>query len=268
MLVLFAMMSVMKHLVIGVSAESSLELLGSFADIVELDKGVVAGQDVAYDTVYIRSHFSKPSLSPEYFRSEIEALVQRAKNNNPHVRFVDGMDTVDAILAFEDKWHQYKLFGSFMPRTEEYDERTDVASFIRPIYKNRVSSNGAGVTWDAIKAVRSNNQWIIQESLNIQEELRIYILFGEVYPVGAVRRTMTEGQKAQAIDFRTLTEDEMSFSLNVLKQAPSLDVVGIDIARTADGTLSLMEVNRSPGFAKFEELTGINLASVIYEKLK
>ena len=75
---------------------------------------------------------------------------------------------------------------------------------------------------------------------------------------------MTEGIKAQAIDSRVLMQDEIDFSSAVMKQAPDLDMVGIDVARTSDGKLGLMEVNRSPGFAKFYELTGTNLADKIY----
>lgn len=261
------MIKTMKNLVIGVSPESSLELLESFADVIRLDINSSNSTDDAYDTVYIRSHFSDPSLSPAAYRGEINRLVQNAKNKNSRVRFIDNMDNIDAILAFEDKWHQYETFGPFMPRTEQYDGAVDISSFVRPIYKHRLSSEGTGVTWDIERAERSNNEWIIQESLDIKEELRIYIIFGEVYPVGAVRRNMTEGQKALAVDFRQLADDEIEFSLNVMKQSPGLDIIGIDVARTLGGTLNLMEVNRSPGFAKFEELTGVNLASILYEKL-
>lgn len=258
----------MKNLVIGVSAESSLNLLAQYADIVTLDKDKIDYKVVAYDTVYIRSHFTEPSLMPDYFKKEIDTLVQSAKNMNPKVRFIDRMDTVDAIMAFEDKWHQYETFGSFMPRTEIYDGGVNIASYIRPVYKQRLSSNGSGVTWNREKAVPSNKEWIIQESLDIQEELRIYILFGEVYPVGAVRKNMSEGSKAQAVDSRNLFEDEIKFSTSVIDMSNNLDIVGIDVARNVDGQLCLIEVNRSPGFAKFKELTGINLASVLYEKLR
>lgn len=257
----------MKNLVIAVSPDSSLELLGSFADVVVLDKDLNQVSNAAYDTLYIRSHFSQPSTLPHNFRGEIDSLVQRAKHMNPKVRFIDSMDDVDSIVAFEDKWHQYKIFGKFMPRTELYDGSTDIFSFEHPIYKNRLSSRGSGVTWDREKVIDSTDNWIIQESLNIREELRVYIILGEVYPVGAVKQSMTEDNKAQAINFRKLKQDEIDFSSSLIKKAPSLDIVGIDIARTSDGKLSLMEVNRSPGFAKFYELTGLNLADKLYEKL-
>ena len=255
----------MKNLVIAVSPDSSLKLLESFADIVVLDKDSIVQSDVAYDTVYIRSHFSQPSTLPQNFRREIDSLVQRAKSANPKVKFIDNMDNVDRIVAFEDKWLQYEKFGQFMPRTKLFDTNADTSGFVRPVYKNRLSSRGTGVTWDREKVTGFAHDWIIQDFLDIQEELRVYVISGEVYPIGAVRQNMTEGIKAQAIDSRVLMQDEIDFSSAVMKQAPDLDMVGIDIARTSDGKLSLMEVNRSPGFAKFYELTGTNLADKIYE---
>lgn len=254
----------MKNLVIAVSPDSSLELLKPFADIVVLDKGVIQKSGTAYGTVYIRSHFSQPSTLPQKFRTEIDTLVQQVKTKNPAVTFIDGMDTVDAIVAFEDKWLQYKTFANFMPRTQLYDGELSVSDFTRPIYKNRLSSRGSGVTWDSNKISGIPSDWIVQESLDIREELRVYIIRGEVYPIGAVKQSMTEGNKAQGTHSRDLTQDEISFASSLMKQVPTLDIVGIDIARTVDGVLKLMEVNRSPGFAKFYELTGFNLAGKLY----
>jgi len=256
----------MKHLVIAVSAESSIQLLSLFADVLLLDKGPVKASDIFYDTVYIRSHFGQQSTLPQNFRDEIDSLVLRAININPNVKFIDGMDTVDAILAFEDKWLQYKTFGKFMPLTELFHSNLDISNFTRPVYKNRLSSNGSGVTWDKERTSVSPRSWIVQETLDIQEELRVYVMFGEVFNIGAVRQSMTEGSKAQGVSYRSLTKDEIQFSLRLMQKAPGLDIVGLDIARTSSGELRLIEVNRSPGFAKFHELTSINLADIIYEK--
>lgn len=254
----------MKNLVIAVSPDSSLDLLGTYAEICILDKNPIFKIDVAYDTVYIRSHFSQPSTLPQVFRSEIDTLIKHAKSINPHVKFVDGMDTVDKILAFEDKWSQYKIFGHFMVQTELYTGQDEESQFVNPIYKKRLSSRGNGVTWNKERVIGATNEWIKQESLDIYEELRIYIIKGEVYPIGAIKQTMTEGQKAEALDSRRLLQDEMDFSRQIIAAMPSLDIVGIDVARTNEGKLKLLEANRSPGFAKFYELTSINLASILY----
>jgi hypothetical protein len=255
----------MKHLVIAVSPDSSLELLAAYADIVVLDKHPMLDGMMGYDTVYIRSHFGQASTLPQNFRSEIDHIVQRVKQLNPAVTFVDGMRDVDEIINFEDKWHQYELFRNRMPHTELLDS-ADAGSFERPLFKKRLSSRGRGVTWDKASAVPAED-WIVQESLNIKEELRIYVVCGEVYPVGSVRQSMTARRQAQVIGVRDLTQHEIDFATTIAKQAPGLDMIGLDVALTATGQLCLMEVNRSPGFAKFHQLTGINLAEALYTRL-
>lgn len=50
-----------------------------------------------------------------------------------------------------------------------------------------------------------------------------------------------------------------------MAKAPELDIAGIDVARTTKGKLIAIEINRSPGFAKFYELTGFNLADQLYK---
>jgi len=256
----------MKHLVIAVSADSSLELLGSYADIIVLDKELIPSSMKHYETLYIRSHFGQQALLPQMFRHEIELIVRLAKQKNPDIKFIDGADTVDKILAFEDKWLQFNTFGGFMPKTKLLFNTLDASGFERPIMKKRLSSRGNGVTWDVNKVTNPLNDWIMQESLDINEELRVYVIRGNVYPIGAVRQSMTIVQRAQAVSSRNLTQDEIAFSFKVGSNAKGMDIVGLDIARTAGGELRLMEVNRSPGFAAFSKLTGINIASLLYEE--
>src|ERR1700744_354368 len=138
----------MKHLVVAVSPDSSLELLRAFADIIVLDKDSLPTSMPRYDTLYIRSHFGQPATLPQVFRAEIEDIVRQATRENPDIKFIDGTDTVDKILAVEDKWLQYKTFGDFMPRTELFNDESPIAHFNRPVFKKRLSSHGNGVTWD------------------------------------------------------------------------------------------------------------------------
>ncbi len=79
---------------------------------------------------------------------------------------------------------------------------------------------------------------------------------------------MTSERNTQAVDSRKLTKDEIDFSLKIAKQNRQMDMIGLDIVHAADGKLYLLEVNRSPGFAKFAELTGVNLASTLYHEIK
>lgn len=90
----------MNNLVIAVSHDSSLDLLRQFADVIVLDKESVPADIKAYDTVYIRSHFGQPSASPQNFRTQIDDLASQARRQNPALKFVDSIDSVDDILAF------------------------------------------------------------------------------------------------------------------------------------------------------------------------
>jgi hypothetical protein len=254
----------MQHLVISVSPDSSLKLLGEFADIVALDKESPIDITKHYDTLYIRSHFSQPGLQPQNFRHEIISIIDSVRRINPDIAFIDGMDTVDDIVTFEDKWHQYHTFREFMPKTHLYESGRDTSVFKRPLFKKRLSSRGGGISWSDRNITGSLDDWIIQESLDVDEEIRIYVVRGEVYPIAAVRQSMTLHQKTHAIDSRKLTSHEFEFALGVASKIPSLDMVGLDIALTKDGQLYLIEANRSPGFATFADLTNENLADILY----
>jgi len=254
----------MNNLVITVSPDSSIELLGAFADIIVLDKDSIPDTIAFYETIYIRSHFGKSETLPQVFREEIEDIIHRAKQKNPNIKFIDGTNSVDMILDTEDKWQQYGIFNNFMPNTKLLGIDLDESTFERPVFKNRLSSHGNGVTWNIDETTSPREDWLIQESLNITEELRVYVIRGKVYPVGAIRRSKTSKESTQAVDSRSLSQDEIDFSLKIGQQAPTLDIIGLDIARTSNDGLYLMEVNRSPGFGKFAELTGTNLARFLY----
>lgn len=58
-----------------------------------------------------------PELQPQRFRVETEQLIKQARTQNPSITFVDGMGTIDEIIAFEDKWRQYEIFSEYMPST-------------------------------------------------------------------------------------------------------------------------------------------------------
>jgi len=254
----------MKNLVITVSLESSIDLLKKFADIIVLDKEPVPDKLSSYETLYIRSHFGHPSTLPEVFRTQIEDIVRRAQHENPNIKFIDNTDTVEKVLEAEDKWNQYEIFSSYMPKTKLLNNDLDVSGFDRPVFKNRLSSHGNGVTWDIQETTNPRYDWLIQESLDIREELRVYVINGNVYPIGAVRQSKTPIQNTEALDSRPLESDEIEFSLRIGQLATSMDIIGLDIARNYDSKLYLMEVNRSPGFGKFANLTGVNLASFLY----
>lgn len=255
-----------KHLVISVSPDSSLDLLKIHADVIILDHNTRRATNERYDTVYIRSHFGHLSTVPQNYRAQIDDIVDSVERRNPGVRFVDRMDTVDAIVAFEDKWHQYQLFNGMMPTTHLLNETHDGSDLLQPIFKKRLSSRGNGVTWQRPES-DDDHEWIVQESLDIAEELRIYVLNGIVYQTGVIRQHKTQEQNTEAVSARELSDDEIEFAVEVSAAAPALDILGLDVARAQNGRLYLLEANRSPGFAKFKQLTGINLADIFYKDL-
>lgn len=257
----------MRHLIVSVSLDSSLELLATYADIILLDDGPNPELSSAYESAYIRSHFSHAGLMPQNFRLEIDSLVKQARQLNPAVTFIDQMDTVDEIVTFEDKWHQYERFSDFMPQTKLLSE-SETFNFKKPTYKNRLSSRSSSITRVQPSAGYNSNEWIVQESIDIAEELRIYIIKGSVYMVGAIRSSMTSDKKTRAVDSRNLHDDEVAFASAIASNAPGLDLLGLDIAKDHAGKLYLIEANRSPGFAAFEQLTHVNLAGILYGDTK
>ncbi|MEO7904832.1 MAG: hypothetical protein ABIR91_03505, partial [Candidatus Saccharimonadales bacterium] len=166
----------MKHLVVTVSTDSSVQLLASFADVILLDKPPTPIELNSYDTLYIRSVFSQDTTLPQLFRSQIDTLVRLASRTNPTIYYIDDMDTVDQILTFEDKWHEYQTLGEFMPSTQVYDTPATALHFAHSVFKKRLSSRGTGVTWNRQNVTDPFSEWIVQDSLDIAEELRIYAI--------------------------------------------------------------------------------------------
>lgn len=185
-----------------------------------------------------------------------------AKRANPDLKIIDGMDSVEKIVSFEDKWNQYTLFKTFMPRTELLKNYKNSA-FLKPIFKKRLSSRGTGVRW-AQPTEGTDEDWVVQDSIEIREEVRIYTIRGTAYPTGAIRRSQTEVKSARAVASRKLTQDEILFAESIAAAAPTLDILGLDVARSTDGKLYVLEANRSPGFGAFAELAGVNLADELY----
>jgi glutathione synthase/RimK-type ligase-like ATP-grasp enzyme len=254
----------MKHLVLTTSPDSSIDLLKEFADVIVLDKQAVPEDLMFYDTLYIRSNFSKPSTRPELFILQVDEVVQRLKRANSDIQVIDNTDSVEKIIDIEDKWHQYKIFNKYMSHTTLLSSDLEVSDFKRPVFKHRLSSQGSGVTWNIDEATSPYEDWIVQESIDIVEELRIYVINNIVYPIATVRQSKTLNKGVKAIDFRNLASSELEFASLIEQCVPSLDFIGLDVAINSDGKLYLIEVNRSPGFGKFTSLTGINLARFLY----
>lgn len=251
-----------RHLLVTTTADSSLECFRPFCDILLLDSDGfldVNNSIVNYGSVYIRSQFNKPEVMPQRFQQQIDAIGRQARQMG--VSVIDNMATVQEIVNFEDKWHQYQLFREYMPETWLATGVNDVEKPI--IYKKRISSRATGIAWRREDIMGDENEWICQRMLDIEEELRVYVVRGVVIEGLAVRQSKTADQKVKVVGARKITADEMRFAQAVHQQSPQLDLIGLDIAVTPDG-LQLIEVNRSPVFASFTRETSLNLASILY----
>lgn len=204
---------------------------------------------------------------PQKFRTRIDQIVHDGKQNNRSIRFVDTIASVDQLLDIEDKWLQFQKYSDLMPDTQLFHGERQNSQFVRPVYKKRLSSRGAGVTWDSSIVFSNHHDWVVQESIDIKEELRVYLVAGSVYPIATVRSSKTSQQRTKALTTRYLSESETVFCREVADRSSSLDFVGIDIARDRSDNLYLIEVNRSPGFSAFFDMTHVNLAQLLYRTL-
>ena len=247
-----------QHLLATV-ADLSIEQFRPVCDVLLLGSDDSVDDLSAYKSVYIRSQFNDEKFMPQNFASQINKIGTLARNAG--IKLIDNMGSVDEIIAFEDKWYQFQLFREFMPETKLASEQPGFGEPV--IFKKRISSRAAGIAWLRSDIIGNLDDWICQPILDIQEELRVYVVRGMVVEVASIRQTKTMDQKIKVIGTRHLTSEERHFAEQVYKKRPSLDLVGIDIAVTSNG-LRLIEVNRSPVFASFMRESGQNLAELLY----
>jgi RimK family alpha-L-glutamate ligase len=127
---------------------------------------------------------------------------------------------------------------------------------------------------DSINAVLEESpdmSFLIQDRLDIKNEYRVltigYESIGVIEkfaPSDDFRRNLSQGGTAQ--------QTELNPSLTALceKAARTLkrEFAGVDLAILDDGSPVILEVNRSPGFCGFEEVTGMDVAGRFIEYLE
>lgn len=129
------------------------------------------------------------------------------------IRAIDQMSTVEQIVTFEDKFNQYELFSGFFPK-HSYTKTLAIShnllgQFIKSVFpRGELASPG-------IRNVASSesNEWLIQESLDTDEELRVYVIRGLVHPVLAVHKSLTATQRVEVSNSRALTEKEIEYAV-------------------------------------------------------
>jgi len=211
----------------------------------------------AFEVVYVRDPFN----NGEYNLKNIETKLDILRKMQPNARYIDGISTLDDVLI-EDKWRQYKLLGEYMSPTVLGSK----ASFIKGkhIAKKRISARSKDILFSVYEPL--NNEWIVQDLISIDEELRVYAVNGKVILLATVKSSKTNNTKVKVVGVRTLNDAELTFAQKITDLLPALDFIGLDIAVNSDG-LRLIEVNRSPQFKRYNELNKLNIIEKLFVDL-
>jgi hypothetical protein len=248
-----------KHnsLIITTKSDQSLEyflldtnvVVAYFEDSNELFAEQVKGS--SFDVIYVRDPFNTGIFSLDAIATKLSSV----KESQPNARYVDHVNDLEGVLI-EDKWRQYQLLSDFMSPTK----LATGGAFIegKHIAKKRISARSKDILFSIDAPL--GDDWIIQDRLAIQEELRIYSINGKVLEKATQKSSKAIGQKVKVTGIRQLTDKELSFASEIAAKLPQLHFIGLDVAVTSQG-LRLIEVNRSPQFKRYNELSGENIVN-------
>lgn len=204
------------------------------------------------DLVYFRDPFNDPSYIAD--ASKIDCLIK----SHPNSYLIDHITKFDDITHAEDKYCQAQTYVEWSPQTwlPSQHEFTPGKTLAKP----RISQRAKDILFELGDRVLDDS-WIIQELLDIKEELRVYVVFGEILPIASIKSSKSTGA-VKVIGTRPLNDQEKKFVNEIMTKCP-LDVVGFDIASLSNGNLKLIEANRSPQFKRYVERTGLNISQII-----
>ncbi|MDD3190630.1 MAG: hypothetical protein PHI66_02990 [Candidatus Pacebacteria bacterium] len=216
-----------------------------------------------FNYIYIRDPFTDERITHKEVILKVETIIKN-KNNS---YMVDGIDKMEYIF-FEDKWSQYLLFSDVMPKTGLVNKNLSLKKGENYIFKKRISSRGRGISFslDGIQCKKSS--CIYQKRLDIKKEYRVFILFGKIVEIVAVKSSKTENTKIKVVGKKKISKKLCNF-IGTFSDRIKFDFVGIDIAEDGKGCFYVLEINRSCLFNAFYNQTGVNLAeSFVRELLK
>ncbi len=238
------------------------KLLYTTHNDLSLDSFIQAGWTVRFydepivpcsaDLVYFRDPFNDPEYQPDPFH--IDQLISQHQD----AQIVDHISSFQDILELEDKYLQATTYQELYPATWLPSQREFVPG--SHLAKPRISQRAKNILFD-LEDRTLDDSWIIQELLDIQEELRVYVVCGDILDQASIKSSKSSG-KVKIIGDRPLTPEEIIFIHQVMEKCP-LDFVGFDIAVLPDHQYKVIEANRSPQFLRYSERTGLNLAAII-----
>ena len=229
-----------------------------YTDSLEMIKQIINKKDLS--AIYFRDPFN----TAEYDEAQIKQVIDIVKKSNPSATYIDNIENYHDI-AIEDKWLQYQKLGKYMPTTNTLSA-TGRFNEGEHIAKQRISSRGRGIAFNRDQIDRSQD-YIIQPLLDIKKEYRIFGINGKIVERGAVRTAKTTSSKVKMQKAEKIPIDVLEFARGIYKLIPRLDFVGFDIAVLSDGSKILIEINRSPQFKRYNQITNDNLADDLMKGL-
>ena len=200
------------------------------------------------DVVYFRDPFNSEDFVPD------------PQKINKIISFYSESKSIDNIRSFsdmknaEDKYLQFQALGEVMPHTYLYSEKEFETG--QHLAKLRISQRAKNILFE-LKNKQLTDDWIIQDLLDIKEEIRVYVVGGQIFETVSIKSSKQSG-KVKVIGTRKISSQEKLFIEKAVKKIPSLDFIGFDLAILGDGNFKIIEANRSPQFSKFFQLTGQN----------
>ena len=131
------------------------------------------------------------------------------------------------------------------------------------VVKKRISCRCRDVHFEIPEDVNLDS-YIVQRRVNIIQEMRVFYLNGQVFRTAETRTSKTENSGVKVLGEIQLTDEQMNFVAKAMTKFPELDFIGADLAVLDDGSFAIIEINRSPQFKRFYEVTNINLAELVF----
>lgn len=206
-----------------------------------------------YQYIYLRDPFNVEN-GKEFAGAIDEILEEYAA-----ARSIDGVKSFSEMEKIEDKWEQAERYAEFMPKTFLATEVEFVSG--EHLAKPRISQRAKDILFELDREIDDN--WIVQELMEIEEELRVYVVFGKVVPEATIKSSKRSG-KVKVIGGRKLDPKEIAFCEQIAQKS-GLDFIGIDLAKLENGEMKCIEVNRSPQFVRFVERYGEEPLSAILD---
>jgi len=209
-----------------------------------------------YEYVYIRDPFNSESVRDLSNKTKFVT-----DNLSSQIISVDQIRSADDLLI-EDKWLQYQKFSEFLPHTEILSSKSSFNPNTQFI-KKRISSRAKGIVFN-LDQITNHENYIIQEKIAIQEEYRIYSVYDKIIHPAVFKNSKTQSTavKIDRTRSKSITPELKKF-VGAIHKKTKLDLIGFDIALTKQNQFKLIEINRSPQFATFFEVTKINLANLL-----